>query len=133
MLTACVRLANLTQASQVIDYICICIIYLFFHRALKAQGFNRNDLPYKGWAQPFCGWYGLCALTFVVICYGYTVFLPGCKFLWSPAIESLLANARCRVGCRNIFLLLHYGLLRSPCLSCMENPQKDENCQGYRG
>jgi hypothetical protein len=41
-------LANLTEAAQIIDYIAMCIIYLFFYRALKAQGFNRSDLPYKG-------------------------------------------------------------------------------------
>ncbi|KUJ13711.1 amino acid transporter-like protein [Mollisia scopiformis] len=70
-------LANLTQASQVIDYLCMCVIYLFFYRGMKAQGFDRNTLPYKGWAQPFCGWFRMCAMTFTVTCYGYTTFLPG--------------------------------------------------------
>ncbi|KAK2628263.1 hypothetical protein QTJ16_002909 [Diplocarpon rosae] len=37
-------LANLTEASQIIDYICMCLIYLFFYRALKAQGFDRWDV-----------------------------------------------------------------------------------------
>jgi len=27
----------------------MCITYLFFYRALKAQGIDRNTLPYKGW------------------------------------------------------------------------------------
>lgn len=40
-----IRLANLTEASQLIDYICMCITYLFFYRALKVQGWDRKDLP----------------------------------------------------------------------------------------
>ncbi|PBP25844.1 hypothetical protein BUE80_DR003266 [Diplocarpon rosae] len=72
-------LANLTEASQIIDYICMCLIYLFFYRALKAQGFDRKDLPYVGWAQPYCAWVGLGTMIFTVSCYGYATFLPGCK------------------------------------------------------
>jgi amino acid transporter len=71
------RLANLTEASQIIDYICMCVIYLYFYRALKVQGFNRADLPYVGWAQPYCAWFGLATMIFTVSCYGYATFLPG--------------------------------------------------------
>lgn len=74
------RLANLTEASQIIDYISMCIIYLFFYRALKAQGYDRKDLPYYGWGQPYCAWFGLVTMIFTVAAYGYTTFLPGCKF-----------------------------------------------------
>ena len=71
----------------------MCIIYLFFYRALKAQGFDRKDLPvsplppllaitinlpqYVGWAQPYCAWFGLGTMIFTVSCYGYATFLPG--------------------------------------------------------
>ncbi|TVY89451.1 General amino acid permease [Lachnellula willkommii] len=71
------RLANLTEASQMIDYICMCTIYIFFYRAMKAQGYDRKDLPYIGWAQPYCAWFGLVTMIFTVTCYGYTVLLPG--------------------------------------------------------
>lgn len=70
-------LANLTEAAQLIDYIGMSVVYLFFHRALKAQGISRDTLPYKGWLQPFCGWFGLCTMTLTVIFYGYTTFLTG--------------------------------------------------------
>jgi yeast amino acid transporter len=73
------RFANLTEASQIIDYISMCIIYLYFYRALKVQGFDRKQLPYFGWGQPYCAWFGLVTMTFTVIVYGYTTFLPGCK------------------------------------------------------
>ncbi|EKD11839.1 histidine permease [Drepanopeziza brunnea f. sp. 'multigermtubi' MB_m1] len=59
-------LANLTEASQIIDCICICWIYLHFYRALKVQGFDRRGLPYVGWAQPYCAWAGLGTMTFTV-------------------------------------------------------------------
>jgi amino acid transporter len=55
----------------------MCIIYIFFHRALKVQGFDRQSLPYVGWWQPFCGWFGLVTMILTVTCYGYTVLLPG--------------------------------------------------------
>ena len=80
------RFANLTEASQIIDYISMCIIYLYFYRALKAQGFNRRQLPYFGWGQPYCAWFGLVTMIFTVTAYGYTTFLPGCKCFrhWNP-------------------------------------------------
>jgi amino acid transporter len=40
-------LANLTQASQVLDYCFMCITYLCFYRAMKAQGIDRKTLPCK--------------------------------------------------------------------------------------
>ncbi|EOD53019.1 putative general amino acid permease agp2 protein [Neofusicoccum parvum UCRNP2] len=70
-------LANLTQASQVMNYIIMCTIYLFFFRALKAQGYDRDTLPYKGWWQPYTAYLGLFFMILTVGTYGYTVFLPG--------------------------------------------------------
>lgn len=68
---------NLVTAAQIVDYIIICVTYLFFFRALKAQGIDRSTLPYVGWAQPYCGWIGAIGMLFIVTCYGYTTFLPG--------------------------------------------------------
>ncbi|KAK7970095.1 General amino acid permease AGP2 [Apiospora saccharicola] len=70
-------LANLTEASQLISYIVMCVTYLFFYRALKVQGIDRQTLPYVGWWQPWSGWIGGGSMTTVVCIYGYTVFLPG--------------------------------------------------------
>ena len=71
------RLANLVTAGQLIDFIGMCIVYIFFYRATVVQGFDRNRLPYKGYLQPFCAWLGLISMTCVVCCYGYGIFLPG--------------------------------------------------------
>ncbi|KKY21631.1 putative amino acid permease [Phaeomoniella chlamydospora] len=70
-------LANLTTAAQIIDFIGMCLVYIFFHRAMQAQNFSRDTLPYKGYFQPYSAWAGLIFMIFVVCCYGYAIFLPG--------------------------------------------------------
>ena len=67
-------LANVTQAAQLLDYIFMCTIYLFFYRALKAQGYDRNKLPYKGWGQPYVAIFGLIFFTVILCIYGYATF-----------------------------------------------------------
>jgi amino acid transporter len=68
---------NIITAAQIIDYIVICITYLFFYRACKAQGLDRRSMPYFARFQPYSTWVALIFLTCVVTCYGYPVFLPG--------------------------------------------------------
>lgn len=70
-------LASLTEASQLIDYIIICVTYIFFYRACAAQGLDRDTLPYKGWWQPYCAYIGLAFEIAILGCYGYETFLPG--------------------------------------------------------
>lgn len=68
---------NLITAAQIIDYIVICITYIFFFQACRVQGMDRKSLPYYGYGQPYCSWVGLIFMTAVVCTYGYSVFLPG--------------------------------------------------------
>ncbi|KAK4214408.1 amino acid permease-domain-containing protein [Rhypophila decipiens] len=68
---------NLVTASQLINYSIICVTYLRFYSALKAQGIDRRTLPYRGWFQPFAGWFGLAGCFVMTFVGGYTVFLPG--------------------------------------------------------
>ncbi|KAI5926859.1 amino acid permease/ SLC12A domain-containing protein [Camillea tinctor] len=70
-------LVNLITAAQIIDYIVICITFLAFYRACKAQNIDRRTLPYYGYFQPYSAWIGLIFMTAVVCVYGYSVFLPG--------------------------------------------------------
>lgn len=67
---------NLVTAGCVIDYIVICITFIFFHRACKAQGLDRKTLPYYGYFQPYSAYLGLTFMTFVVLFYGYSSFTP---------------------------------------------------------
>lgn len=55
----------------------MCITFIRFHKACKVQGLDRKSLPYTGYLQPFCAWYGLVWMTFVTLFYGYAVFRNG--------------------------------------------------------
>lgn len=67
-------LANITQAAQLMNYIIMCTIYLFFYRALSAQGYSRDALPYKGWGQPYVAIAGVVLFSAVLAIYGYATF-----------------------------------------------------------
>ncbi|KAF2469093.1 amino acid transporter-like protein [Lindgomyces ingoldianus] len=67
-------LANITQAAQLMDYIFMCTLYLFFYRALKVQGYDRNSLPYKGWGQPYVAILGVILFSITLAIYGYATF-----------------------------------------------------------
>ncbi|KAH8673231.1 amino acid transporter-like protein [Ilyonectria robusta] len=70
-------LVNLTTASQLINYIVACTTYIFFHRAMKAQGIDRDTLPYKGWFQPYSAWIATVLLGLILCVYSYAMYLPG--------------------------------------------------------
>lgn len=71
------RFVNMITGAQILNYISICITYLFFYRAVKVQGIDRRSMPYFGQFQPYSTWIALIFLTLVVTCYGYGTFLPG--------------------------------------------------------
>ncbi|KAL0932495.1 amino acid permease [Colletotrichum truncatum] len=70
-------LQSLTQAAQLLNYVVISVIYVFFYRACNAQGLIRRNLPYYGYFQPYCAYIGIVWMTFMVTTFGYTTFLPG--------------------------------------------------------
>lgn len=45
-------LVNLVTASQLLNYVVMGTTYVFFFRALKAQGIDRRTLPYRGMFMP---------------------------------------------------------------------------------
>ncbi|RMZ08628.1 hypothetical protein D0862_03895 [Hortaea werneckii] len=69
-------LVNLVTAGGIIDYIIMCVTYIFFYRACKAQGVDRTQFKYVGYFQPYGAWIALIWLTHVVLCFGYTSFYP---------------------------------------------------------
>lgn len=69
-------LTNIVTAGGVINFIVMCVTYLFFYRACKAQDLDRGKLPYTGRFQPYGTWIALCFLTVVIFTYGYSIFLP---------------------------------------------------------
>ncbi|KAK3726063.1 hypothetical protein LTR37_000211 [Vermiconidia calcicola] len=69
-------LVAIITAGGLINYIVMSITYIQFYRACKAQGLDRRTLPYRGWLQPFCGYFGLVWFTIITIFYGYPSFRP---------------------------------------------------------
>ncbi|KAI7168329.1 amino acid permease [Hortaea werneckii] len=68
---------NLVTASQLINFAVMCGTFLCWMKACKAQGLDRDALPYKSRFQPFAAWYGLIGCTIMAFVGGYPVFLPG--------------------------------------------------------
>ncbi|KAI1171621.1 histidine permease [Nemania sp. FL0916] len=75
-------LQSVTEGATMINYICISLTYIFFHRACKAQGIDRSTLPYKGWFQPYGAYITLVYMILIEAIFGYVVFVPG---HWSVA------------------------------------------------
>ncbi|CCF60490.1 hypothetical protein KAFR_0K01360 [Kazachstania africana CBS 2517] len=69
-------LINIITASQLINFACICITYLFFRRAYLLQRDTLPDLPFKSWGQPYTAIFGLVCVLMMIIVQGYTVFFP---------------------------------------------------------
>lgn len=68
---------NLITSCQLINFTILCFIYVFFYRAMKAQGIDRKKLPFVGWFQPWLAIIG-GALAFTMTFVGtYELFIPG--------------------------------------------------------
>lgn len=69
-------LINLCTATIGITFVIISVTYIAFHRACRAQNFDRSTLPYKGWFQPYAAWFSLAWMFVIEVCYGYASFSP---------------------------------------------------------
>lgn len=69
-------LVDLITAGALIDYLVVCITFIQFYRACKAQGFDRRGLPYFGYFQPYCAYIGSVSMVLILLFYGYTAFDP---------------------------------------------------------
>lgn len=60
----------------------LCITYIRFHAAMKAQGRSRHDLHWRAKLQPYAAWTGAVFCVIVCIFKGFPVFLKGA---WSTS------------------------------------------------
>ncbi len=67
---------NLTTISTLFAWISICIAYIQFHKALKAQGIDRNTLVFKSPFQPYTAYFALIFFSIVIVFNGFYVFSP---------------------------------------------------------
>ncbi|QRV98125.1 amino acid permease [Ceratobasidium sp. AG-Ba] len=70
-------LINLASVAGLVSWIILCIGYLRFYAAMKAQGYSRNELPYKSPLQPYTAWFALIMVSFITFFSGFKVFLRG--------------------------------------------------------
>lgn len=81
-----------------INYITMCITYIRFHQACKAQGLDREHLPYRGYLQPYCAWIALVWLILVTAIYGYSCYKP-----WN--VSNFFANYTMQIFVPPLFLI----------------------------
>ena len=67
---------HLTTIATLFTWISICIAYLQFHRALKAQGVDRNTLHFKSFFQPYTCYFALIFFSIIVVFNGFDTFYP---------------------------------------------------------
>lgn len=68
---------NMITSCQLINYTILCLVYVFFYRALNAQGFNRDDLPFKSWYQPWLAIIGGTSTFVMIFVSTFPMFKPG--------------------------------------------------------
>lgn len=66
----------LITGGGLINYIVMGVTFLRYYKATQVQGFERKNLPYYGWFQPYGAYIALAVQLFVLFGYGYTSFKP---------------------------------------------------------
>ena len=67
---------KLTTIANLFTWISICIAYIQFYSALKAQGIDRNTLVFKSPFQPYTAIFALAFFTIIIVFNGFDVFKP---------------------------------------------------------
>ncbi|KAI0046119.1 dicarbixylic amino acid permease [Auriscalpium vulgare] len=82
---------NLVSTFGAITWMCICFSHIRFMKALKAQGFSRDDLPYKAPFQPYGSWFALVSTAIITIFKGFDTFMPFKKDTFATSYVGLPA------------------------------------------
>lgn len=91
-------MANLINTGAFQSWICCCIIYIRFRKAVEAQAVT--DIPFRSRLQPYAAWVSLVGFSILLLVNGFKVFVNG---YWSVAdfITSYIGVA--------IFAVLYIG------------------------
>ena len=68
---------NLTTIASLFTWVSVCIAYIQFHKAMKAQGVSRDTLVFKSPFQPYLAWLSLGFFTMIILFNGFYVFMSG--------------------------------------------------------
>lgn len=69
-------LANLGTLVALTSWMAICVTYLRFYAALKVQGVDRSDLPFRSPFQPYLAWSTLTFFSILTLFNGFYSFMP---------------------------------------------------------
>ena len=67
---------NLTTIANLFTWMSVSVAYIQFHKALKAQGVDRNTLVFKSPLQPYTAYFALFFFAIITIFNGFYVFKP---------------------------------------------------------
>ncbi|CAG8955986.1 hypothetical protein HYFRA_00008842 [Hymenoscyphus fraxineus] len=67
---------NLTNTSGFISWICCCIVYVRFRRAVAVQNLPKEAIPYHSKVQPWGAWIAMVSFTILTLINGFDVFFP---------------------------------------------------------
>ncbi|CAG8427098.1 unnamed protein product [Penicillium salamii] len=71
-------LQDLVSISTLVNWICICIVYLRFYYGCKVQGIDRHtELPWAAPFQPYTTWFSLVVFILLFFTGGFTTFMRG--------------------------------------------------------
>lgn len=71
-----VWLSNLSALSGLTTWICICISYIRFQKAMKVQGIDRKNLVFRGFLQPYLSYFAIFFFLIILIFNGYAAWIP---------------------------------------------------------
>lgn len=67
---------NLTTIANLFTWVSICIAYIQFHRALRAQRIDRSTLVFRSPFQPWTAYGALFFFLIIIVFNGFHVFKP---------------------------------------------------------
>jgi amino acid transporter len=111
---------NLTTIASLFTWCSICVAYLFFYKALKAQGVDRNTLVFKSVYQPYTAWFALIYFSVIIIFNGFDVFVGEHHRKWDItgrplplpySMPKLTCNSLPRCVYRHTYLLCSFPFL----------------------
>jgi amino acid transporter len=70
-------LLTLSTVAGLLAWMTLCICFIRFYSACRAQGIDRDGLPFKGRLQPYSAWVGAIGSGTIVLVSGFSVFLTG--------------------------------------------------------
>ena len=81
---------NLTTIASLFTWSSIVVAYIQFHKALKAQGVDRNTLVFKSKFQPYLAWSALLYFVVIILFNGFHVFTGEHHSHWNVTSECSL-------------------------------------------